>query len=557
MEFRCKSSILKLNDMNTNNFNNLIRKFTLVLTLIILSLPGCKKDFLNENPKNAISEAIFWKTKGDAYQALMGCYNLLTISQGERFVNLNKTMLWMSEYAGYSSWRTFRARGIEIQTINPITTAIWPKIYTTVSSTNYFLDNIEKVDMDETEKATMIAEVRFLRAFCYFWLSQLYGNVPLVKTTLTFDEANSVSQASEVEVRNFILTELTEIASDLPLKQPTSEKGRIERGAALALKGRLLMAEERWSEAATTYKEIMDLNRYIIDPQFKKLFEDEGNNSNEIIFAARFMETESGEAVTQHHTISGQFGGWNATNLNQNFIDEFEMTDGKLISESGMYDPENPFENRDPRLYATALLPNYSIVKGRIFQGHPDSVNMVYGQYGPGITGYGLNKFFDPDYTGNKNKYGGDHPLIRYAEVLLSYLESKLEAGDNIDQNLLDETINKIRGREAVAMPSVTETDPNKLREIIRRERCVELAFEAGLRYWDLIRWKIAYEVINQKFYGMKVTDNPETYSGTHIINDKGNIFVNENVFYEYNYLWPLPQSELDINKNLIQNPGY
>lgn len=540
------------------DFNNGIGKITFALALIILFLPGCKKDFFEVNPQDQLSEGTFWKSKDDAYTVLMGCYKR---EEGwtESIRDLDVSLIFFDEWTDISSAKEL-GLGFPQSGILPTTGQIgdmWSCNYKKIARANYFLDNIGKVNMDEGEKKEMIAEAKFIRDYSYFWLCQLWGNVPFPTKTLTFDEANKISQTSKEEVVDFILNELTEIASDLPLKQPDSEKGRVEKGTALALKGRLLMAEKRWSEAAQTYKTIMDLNRYIIDPRFKELFQEQGDNSDEIIFAAHHMQDKLGDEVTQHHILPGEFGGYNSTNLNQNFVDKFLMKDGKSIEESPLYDPEHPYENRDPRIYATVLLPNYSIVNGITFQGHPDSVTMVYGQGGIGITGYGINKFFDHDYKGNVWSYGGDYKLIRYAEVLMSYLESKLEAGDNITQNLLDETINKIRGREAVDLPPVTETDPTKLREIIRNERCVEFAFEGGIRYWDLIRWGIAVEVISKKFYGMKITDNPETYSGSYIINDKGNIFVWENVFHDYNYLWPIPQSEMDINKNLVQNPGY
>jgi hypothetical protein len=265
------------------------------------------------------------------------------------------------------------------------------------------------------------------------------------------------------------------------------------------------------------------------------------------------MQDVFGEPFTQLASVPGWYGGYSQFSFFQNFVDKFLMIDGKSIEESPLYDPANPFANRDPRLYATVLLPDYSVVNNKKYVGYPDSSS----QNGPGVTGYGLNKFYDHSYTGNKNSYGGDYKLIRYAEVLLSYLESELEAGNAISQNLLDATINKVRGRAAVQMAPVTETNPAKLREIIRNERAVELACEGGIRYWDLIRWKIAVETLNRKFYGMKVTDNPSTYDGKYIINDQGNMFIQERVFHDWNYLWPIPQSELDVNPNLVQNPGY
>jgi hypothetical protein len=378
----------------------------------------------------------------------------------------------------------------------------------------------------------------------------------LVTTTLTFDEANNVSQASNEELVNFILSELTAAAQDLPVKQPASASGRAEKGAAMALKGRLLMAEEQWSEAAITYQEIMDLNRYSIDPRYKELFESEGENNEEVIYANQYMENEMGEAMSQHTIKSSIYGGFNACNVFQHVLDKFPMIDGLPIQESAFYNPENPFENRDPRLYATVLITGYSEVFGEIFQGDPETIAKT-GQTGPNISGYILQKFWDRDYEGNSQYYGGDYPQIRYAEVLLSRLESELEAGNAIDQNLLDITINRVRQREAVDMPPVTETDPNVLREIVRRERAVELAFEGGIEYFDLKRWQILQEEASQELYGMKMTDNPQQYAGQYAINGEGHLVIGNLEFHEHNYLWPIPLNELDVNNNLVQNPGY
>jgi len=433
----------------------------------------------------------------------------------------------------------------------------WSFNYKKISRCNYFLENIENVDMDPEEKAEMIGEVKFIRSYCYFLLYQVYGGVPLISNILTFDEANNVSRASREDVVNFVLKDLDEAIPDLPVKRPSSENGRIEKGAALALKGRVLMAEERWSDAATTYKTIIDLDRYEIDPRFKKLFEDDGDDSDEVIWSLCHIQDLYGERATQFMLMTQWYGGWSEMNIFQNFVDNFLMIDGKTIDESSLYDDDKPFDNRDPRLYSTVFLPGYTVFKGRVFQGHPDSLSKVGPEYA-GHTGYALKKFADEEYSGDVMAYGGDFKVIRYAEVLLSYLECKIEAGDNITQDLLDETINKIRTRAEVDMPPVTELYINDLREILRRERCIELAFE-GLRYWDMIRWRIADEVLNKKYYGMKLTDDPGSYTGKYTINEDGHLFSCEKIwdFEGHNYLWPLPQSELDINPNLEQNPGY
>lgn len=192
---------------------------------------------------------------------------------------------------------------------------------------------------------------------------------------------------------------------------------------------------------------------------------------------------------------------------------------------------------------------------------HPDNAGNNIAAL-PGATGYGWKKYVTEDYTGDFGNSGDDIILMRYAEVLLSYLEAKIENGDLIDQDLLDQTINQVRGREAVMMPMVTETDPAMLTEILRRERRVEFCIERTIRYMDIRRWGIYEEVMNRQFYGMKLTDDPANYtdysvetsgpmSGHYKVIDKTGSIT------EDMELIPIPLSEIDINPALEQNPGY
>ena len=151
---------------------------------------------------------------------------------------------------------------------------------------------------------------------------------------------------------------------------------------------------------------------------------------------------------------------------------------------------------------------------------------------------------------------------MRYAEVLLSYLESKLESGDAITQALLDQTINKVRGRAAVNMPPVTETDPTKLREIVRNEDRVEFATERLIRYMDIRRWGIYQQVMNQVFYGMKLTNDPANYTAYNVAKTgpyAGHLIsLDKTGSIKPGYdLIPIPLTEIDINPALTQNPDY
>jgi hypothetical protein len=431
----------------------------------------------------------------------------------------------------------------------------WTSAYLAIYRANYFLDNIEKVDMDAAKKAMFIAEAKFLRANEYFWLLQWFGDVPLITKVLTVSEANSQTRTSRQEIVDYCLTEFADAAVDLPASRVSGEKGRILKGAALAQEGRLLMIEKRWSEAAVPFKEIIDLDVHIIDPRYKALFEAVGETSSEIILSENFVGGIFGNNHSQKNYHPAFYGGYQEYNAFQDLIDAFLMNDGLPIEESPLYDPDHPFDNRDPRLYANMFLPEYTVFQGKLYLADPSLTDFGIKSLN-GATGYGCKKFKTENFTGSRSSADDDYYFIRYAEVLLDYLESKLEAGDNITQELLDQTINLVRGRAEVNMPPVTETDQAKLRDIVRRERRVEFCWEPFIRWMDIHRWGIASQVINKKFYGMKLL--PVNYD-FYPHDETGHLFsIDKTGFYlPENELWPIPQSELDINPDLGQNPGY
>lgn len=538
---------------------NNINFIPLVLFLSVIGISGCTKRLLDQQPLAQLSTGTFWNSASDAKIALTGIYEGSDVGDNS-YTNQDLILSSATDNSGYKNGSVgVIYSGYFHPSDAQVVGAIWARAYRTIFRVNYFLQNIEKVDMDSEERDEFIAEARFIRAYEYFLMSVLYGGVPIVTKPLTIDEANHQSRNSLEEVQNFAITECTEAAKDLPALRPESEKGRILKGAALGIKGRLLMIQKKWSEAAETYKEVIDLGAYIIDPRYKELFEEAGENSKEILLSVNCVASDHGNTHNQLNYHPDFYGGYQEENIFQNLVDTYECTDGLPIDKSPLYDPKHPFENRDPRLYASVFLPGYTVFRGKLYPADPNATKVASLR---GATGYGWKKFVTENYSGDNASSGDDIILMRYAEILLSYLESKVEAGDNITQTLLDETINKVRGREAVNMPPITETDPDKLIKMIRREDRVEFAEERLIRYMDIRRWGIYYDVMDRVFYGMKMTDDPDNYSeypvaksgpyaGHLIIIDKrGSIKKGSD-------LLPIPQSEIDINPQLKQNPGY
>ena len=159
-------------------------------------------------------------------------------------------------------------------------------------------------------------------------MSQYWGSVPLVKKVLSMEEANSVTRAPEEEVIRFVMTELEAAAEGLPETRPTSEQGRIIKSAALAVKGRLLLAEERWDEAASTYEQIMGLGIHSIDPDYKALFDGSKEESSEIILSSKYIDNTVSNTL-QRDVRPNLYGGWHFYNPYQNLIDAYLAEDGR------------------------------------------------------------------------------------------------------------------------------------------------------------------------------------------------------------------------------------
>jgi len=521
---------------------------------------SCVDNLLDKQPLTSLSSESFWKTSDDAYLALAGVYNKATTwTSADHICEFDANSdngMNRKPNGAFLTYGNLNTSTSEIKTY-------WNGSYKEIAATNFFLENIDKVtELDENEKNELKAEVRFLRAFTYFNLYTYWGGVPLVTKVLSQNEANTVAVTSKEEIYDFLLSELTDVARFLPDSRPASENGRIVKAAALAVKGRLLMGEKKWSEAAETYKQIIDGGVHNIDANYENLFNGKNENSNEIIFSRKYLEGEVTNS-TQLYYRPNLDGGWHHLNPSQSLVDSYLCTDGLPIEESPLYDEDyqvvkNGVNYRDPRLIKTIFYPGVSILNNKVYQGHPDSTTLTGDvfTYDAGMTGYCLQKYVDNTYTGDVYNSGVDIPVIRYAEVLLSYLECEIMVGEAITTNLLDLTINKLRKRATVNMPAVTEKDNQLLLAILKRERRVELAFE-GLRYWDLARWGEIDEKLNNKaLYGIKLTNDPVNYT-RFPVGPKGHYKVLNLKASASDLPWPIPQDEVDINTNLEQKDNW
>lgn len=233
-------------------------------------------------------------------------------------------------------------------------------------------------------------------------------------------------------------------------------------------------------------------------------------------------------------------------------VDAYQMVNGKDISDPTRgFDPKNPYKDRDPRLHYSIFLLGQQLPNGGIYDPRPGSgtADAIGFAENSTATGFNVKKYLDIEDLDQPSNCGINIIFIRYAEVLLTYAEGMIES-NSIDASVI-EAINQVRSRPDVNMPPIGNvTSQEELREIVRNERLVELAFE-GLRYFDIRRWRVAEEVIPGIIYGMTYTDGSGNLKSVSLPG-----FLK--VFHvQRDYLWPIPQREIELNHNLTQNPNW
>ena len=518
-----------------------------ILFMLAVVVCSCKKDFLNRQPLTEYSETTLWTGANDAIAACNAAYS--NFEDGQWVVYMDDASDNAHDPYPWEGWQEYG----NMQLLSP--NNYNPKYnLTTITQCNWFLANIDKTPMDKTLLTRMKGEVRFIRAYEYFERSQLFGDFPLVTKMLTAAEANEVVRSPKADVVNFILNELDTIVPTLPTTYEASDKGRITQGAALALKARVELFNEKFAESAASAKKVMDLGVYSLFPNYQDLFRLRNEYNSEIVLDRGYLETDPnltiGLMVLAPESTPG--GGWSSVNITQSLMDAYETKNGKTIDDATSgYDVDHPFVNRDPRLLQSVIIPGAEYA-GIIF--NPMDPNSL--DYWPAYnyTGYVGRKYinYKSDYS-DLYKAGLNIPLIRYAEVLLTYAEAKIES-NQIDNTVYD-AIDLVRKR--AGLPAVDQTkyaSQDQLRTLVRRERRVELALE-GLRWYDIQRWKIG-QVMNGPVYGLRFSSIDA--SGNVTYTSTGHAKIEDRVFNPAkNYLWPVPQSQIDLAKKVMQNPGY
>lgn len=564
-----------------------MKSFISSITLVIISiaiLSACD-DMLTKAPSDQPANISYYSNEQELESAVNGIYNIFWDLES-RSLPIDMSLDHTADIGFLRSGHVKEISQGGHSATNSIIVATWVRLYSGVARVHNLLEYMDRADDASPEaKERFQAEARFLRAYFYYYLTELWGDVPLITEIPDLEEAE-IGRTPKNEVVDQIIEDLDYAAEVLPRNWSGNNEGRATVGAALTLKARVALFNERFDLAANTAQQVMDLGEYSLYPDYETIFQYDGERNEEVIFDVPYQRgVKTNNVPFRQATRNANAVSTNVPN--QFLVDSYIAADGLPIDESQVYDPRNPFENRDPRLDATIVRPQ-SVYAGYVFETHPDSTEtwFIDGEDSRRVTNRDVTNPF-ATYTGYTwRKFTPEEDLpdfptdselnfikMRLGEVLLIYAEAKIENND-IDQSVLD-AINRIRARGFGAdgvsdvnnYPEVNTTNQEELRKILRNERKVELVLE-GFRLFDIRRWRIADKVMDGDLVGRPKGAYSEITSPPTIDDKTGHPdygpLINQYRLPEIrsfnpgrDWLWPIPQSEMDANDNITQNPGY
>ena len=503
--------------MKQKKSNKYINSCLTIIAAGSILLSGCSKNFTSSRDallgQPAASD--FWKnaTPATAASAVTAIYGNLRTWNNTAFAAIAVESLGsddalkgstQGDAAFMNLYNTFTVTATEGQM-----DGFWTGEYQNINFCNQVLDNVPNINMESGLKARYLAEAKFLRAYSYFRLERAFGNIPLVLTVpQTVTEINA-KQNTPQELWTAIEQDLTDAAAVLPATYGSADVGRATKGAALALHAKVALYQKKWQDVVTLTDQVISSNVYTLFPNYYQQFRIGNENNSESVFEiqANYVPGNDDVNSSQYSQVQGvpnasPSAGWG-----------FNVPSMSLFNE---------FEPGDPRLDATILRTNTMTPSGDLVPPAGAGLPSMYNakSYVPfAVAGQSPNQ-----------GCGQNWRFLRYADVLLMNAEANNELGNSAAALT---SLEKVRARArsnaadpATALPAVTTTDQAALRTAIYHERRVELAMEND-RYFDVIRQGRAAALFGAR--GWKAN----------------------------NQYWPIPQAELDINPNLVQNPGY
>lgn len=522
---------------------------------LVVTIAACEQDILDTQPLDAFLDEDVWSDLtltemfvNQTYRGLIGFFN--TGDNGLHTGAWDYSGVSDEAYATHnwiSAWRIYDGT---LAPDNPATNP-WDGMYRMIRNANLILQRIDEVPGDDGIRTRLTGETKLLRAWYYAWLIKHYSGVPLITEPFGLNDDFNVPRATFDEVVQWIVGEIGEAIELLPVQQSGDELGRMDQGAARAMKADILLfaASElhnpegdlsKWQAASDAAKDVIDMGLYSLwdGAEYQDLFLSLWNE--EIIFG----RLNAGEFEAHNPELTqapNGYNGWSAHTPTQQLVDAFEMANGRMITDPASgYDPNNPYEGRDPRFTATIVYDGLSFFgrEAEFWDGGRDS-NKGIQPWNVSLTGYTFRKFFDETRDFSAGDLGIPDrlwPLFRLAEMYLNYAEAQYQLGNEAAAR---EYVNLVRARPSVNLPPITENG-TALLERIRHERQIELVFEAK-RFFDILRWKTAEVVMSEPVMGVVIQRDPETGAKTYEYRE-----VRPRTFHPHMYLMPIPQSEVE-----------
>lgn len=541
-------------------------KYIYTLSLLIVILSSCDA-FLTTPPLDQIPDGEWWKNEKEVQMTVNDCYNKLPSASDLVESDFKRTDNGMHRHHREVANGSYTAYSGEVR-------KEWK--YDHIARFNYVLEGIERSKniISEAVYSKSKSEVRFLRAYTYYYMLFHFGDIPLIKRVITPAESKETTRQPRQEVLNFVLTELHEVLEDLATFEP-QEKGRVNRDVVNAFLARIYLYEGQFNQVLKYTQAVIDSGKYELfrkydnvtgKNSYEELFRPQADKENrEVIFEKQYLAPQVVHSLNRSCSYSSSiYKGWIELLPLQELVSEYECLEGHSyadcerlncqyvqlraeVEEAGKKPGE--YEYRDPRLQGTIITPGWQWKVNGVVQstyGVEDPTSKDYIQIEPHSTGFLLTKWIDllgveEDRTrGDKNI-----TLIRYADILLMHAEALIETNQKLEEAV--SLLNTIRNRAGLP-ENIVLTNQETLRKQLRKERRVETAFE-GLRFFDIIRWGIGQEVQDKEVYGFAMKDL-ETGEREHI-------FMEKRIWKDAMYQWPIPQAAIDVNNNLTQNTGW
>jgi len=536
--------------------NNYIKKLTICFGTALFCVfgSGCKKNFLDQHPLNQITDETYWQSADDA---VMFATRMYTYLPQDNFIYYEA----MSDNA-ISNESTTRRFGNSTQDAT-VSGKEWS--YEPMRQAFSFFSHVDEVPgMDAALKARLTGEVKFVLAYRYFIMTTLYGDIPFVNSLITDPNAADIPKTAKADIVKSIVQWLDEAAAALPVSYTGTDLGRATKGAAMALKARVFLYNGQYAEAAAAAKAVMDMNIYKLFPDYYSFFQKDGDYSSEDILSFGYTLSVKQNGLRDILGSQALMNGRNILNPTAELVAAYESKNGYYpYTRDPAYVATDPFNNRDPRLRQSILCP------GDIFAYPQFPTNNQYDPFNNAGDRIGGDLGTKSGFSWAKNVDHYDYvrsgtnnwKSFRYGEVLLNFAEAQNETGGPSADVIA--ALDLIRTR--AQMPTVANTfalngwvlDQATLRTFIRHERRIELAGE-GLRYFDVLRWKIGEQVMQGAIYTVDATAGISSISTANgRINKYPKSVIETRYFNNAKfYVWPIPQTAVDASKGVLtQNP--